>query len=370
MAMMMVTDRLVSCSHHPRSRNLSALCLHLIMEAPTTIQVEVYAGRKKTSLLRSLKLPITLTFPPSPPPTVRDVKASIAKAFPKLYVDRQKVSLPEVPKALSDESVIIFGPAGKAELVLGDLGPQIAWKTVFVVEYVRVSVIIQCVHPSHRTKLGPLIIHPLFYHLPQLIYRTDVQHSALQKSVYAMCILHFVKRELETLFLLPVFTDSRMRPCPPETSSKSASAHYWLLSGVFIAYDIYRPRFSAPLVAGTWRDGPILTLGWALWAFAELSNFKTHMITRALRPAGTTTRAVPMGYGFSAPFNLAAPNYFFEILAWTAVLGMTGSIGAGIFWVFSAGQMVQWALKKHRNYKKEFGDKYPRNRRAMIPFIL
>jgi hypothetical protein len=33
------------------------------------------------------------------------------------------------------------------------------------------------------------------------------------------------------------------------------------------------------------------------------------------------------------------------------------------------GQMFIWASKKHRAYKKEFGDKYPRNRKAMIPFI-
>jgi very-long-chain enoyl-CoA reductase len=32
--------------------------------------------------------------------------------------------------------------------------------------------------------------------------------------------------------------------------------------------------------------------------------------------------------------------------------------------------MAAWALKKHRNYKKEFGKEYPRGRRAMFPFIL
>ena len=32
--------------------------------------------------------------------------------------------------------------------------------------------------------------------------------------------------------------------------------------------------------------------------------------------------------------------------------------------------MGEWALKKHKNYKKEFGDKYPKNRKAFIPFIL
>jgi very-long-chain enoyl-CoA reductase len=35
----------------------------------------------------------------------------------------------------------------------------------------------------------------------------------------------------------------------------------------------------------------------------------------------------------------------------------------------SAGTMGVWAKKKHRNYKKEFGSKYPKDRKAMIPFI-
>lgn len=59
--------------------------------------------------------------------------------------------------------------------------------------------------------------------------------------------------------------------------------------------------------------------------YAELSNLSVHLYMRSLRPAGTTTSAVPMGYGFSAPFNLAFPNYF-EIMAWATVVAMTGSI--------------------------------------------
>jgi very-long-chain enoyl-CoA reductase len=36
----------------------------------------------------------------------------------------------------------------------------------------------------------------------------------------------------------------------------------------------------------------------------------------------------------------------------------------------STVQMVLWAKKKHTAYKKEFGDKYPRSRKAMFPGIL
>jgi very-long-chain enoyl-CoA reductase len=42
---------------------------------------------------------------------------------------------------------------------------------------------------------------------------------------------------------------------------------------------------------------------------------------------------------------------------------------AGLFTVVAVGQMYVWAVKKHRRYRKEFGDKYPRGRKAMFPFI-
>ncbi|KAJ7475210.1 3-oxo-5-alpha-steroid 4-dehydrogenase-domain-containing protein [Mycena galericulata] len=319
------------------------------MAAPSVIQVKVSASRKKSSLLRSLPLPLTLSFPSSPPPTVRDVKTAIQQAHPSFYTTRQKISLPETSKALPDDSAILFGSAGDAELSVGDLGPQAGWRTVFIVEYI-----------------GPLIIHPLVYHLPKLFYGVDVQHSALQKSVYAMVLIHFLKRELETIFVHR-FLHATM----PFVNIFRNSAHYHLLSGVLLAYDMYRPGFSAPAVAGTWRDnGVLLSVAWALWVFAQLSNLSTHLTLRALRPAGTTTRAVPLGYGFSAPFNLTSPNYFFELLGWGTVCAMSGSLAASLFLAMSGWTMTAWARKKHVAYKREFGDKYPRNRKAILPRLL
>jgi very-long-chain enoyl-CoA reductase len=49
---------------------------------------------------------------------------------------------------------------------------------------------------------------------------------------------------------------------------------------------------------------------------------------------------------------------------------LTKNYTAFIFTLFSVVQMTQWALEKHRRYRKEFGDKYPKNRKAIFPFIL
>ncbi|KAJ7148196.1 hypothetical protein C8R43DRAFT_1194994 [Mycena crocata] len=268
------------------------------------IQVKVSAARKQTPLLRSLKLPLTLSFPPSPPPMVRDAKSAIQQAHPSFYIARQKIALPEAFKALQDDSAILFGSAGDAELTVGDLGPQVQWRTVFLVEYV-----------------GPLIIHPVVYCLPRLVYGVDVNHSELQKSAYAMVMLHFFKREMETLFVHR-FSHATM----PLRNIFKNSVHYHVFSCVLLANDLYRPGFSAAAVAGTWlNDGSILKAAWAVWAFAQISNLSTHLTLRALLPAGTTTRAVPMGYGFSAPFRLTSPNCFFELHGWGSVFAMSGS---------------------------------------------
>lgn len=119
--------------------------------------------------------------------------------------------------------------------------------------------------------------------------------------------------------------------------------------------------------------------------FAEMSNLHTHLTLRSLRPEGTRKRAIPQGYGFDL---VSCPNYFFEILGWAVIALMTGSIAgtlflskyhllvlnlihiAILFTGVSAVTMSIWALKKQRNYQKEFGKEYPRGRKAIIPFIL
>jgi len=106
---------------------------------------------------------------------------------------------------------------------------------------------------------------------------------------------------------------------------------------------------------------------------------------RSLRPEGSRKRVIPRGYGFNI---VSVPNYFFESMGWAVVCVMTGSLAGNIyrlesgnrtltfcypaylFTAVSTGQMVLWALKKHANYKKEFGKEYPRGRKAMIPFVL
>ncbi|KAH8818835.1 3-oxo-5-alpha-steroid 4-dehydrogenase-domain-containing protein [Flagelloscypha sp. PMI_526] len=288
-----------------------------------------------------------IAIPVTPETTVGGVKSSIAAAFPKFYTSRQKIALNTDKKALSDDTKI---SALNGELTVKDLGPQIGWKTVFLIEYA-----------------GPLVVHPIFYHFSKTIYGQEVPHSDLQKLIYGMVMVHFVKRELETMFIHR-FSHGTM----PFFNVFKNSFHYHVLSGLFLAADIYRPKFSltSDYIIGTYRENPqVLQIAAGVWVWAQLSNFWTHWTLRNLRPAGTTKRAIPYGYGFSAPFNVSCPNYLFDIIAWSVIAGLSGSYAAVFFLTVAIAQMMVWAKKKHSNYKKEFGKEFPRGRKILFPFV-
>lgn len=249
-------------------------------------------------------------------------------------------------------------------------GPQIGWRTVFLIEY-----------------FGPLVLHPLVFFLRPYIYfnsklnpfsyipflptygSTDVlpPPTSTQALLCLLITLNFAKRELETLFVHR-FSTSTM----PFSYVFRNSAHYWILCGVNMSIFLYVPTLSTS--ASLWPktllpdDNPAVMYGAiALWVFAQASNFKTHMTLRHLRPAGSRKRAIPTGYGFDA---VTCPNYSFEFLSWIAVSILSG--GNWSAWLFAAVggyTMLRWAQKKERRYRKEFGSAY-KKKSVMIPGIL
>ncbi|GAA5926574.1 trans-2-enoyl-CoA reductase (NADPH) TSC13 [Sporobolomyces koalae] len=279
-------------------------------------------------------------------PTVGDLKRAIQSRI-RMNVHRQRITTIEKKQALDDDDRTLahFGVRGGDSLHIKDLGPQVAWKTVFLTEY-----------------FGPLFIHPAFYFGSKLFYRHNFVHSKMQQIALVLILLHYAKRELETLFVHR-FSSATM----PITNIFKNSAHYWGLSGVLLAAPLYGPWNGAARLSGSVLSNDKYLYFWAaLWTYSELSNLVTHLNLASLRPAGTKTRQVPKGYGFN---SVSCANYWFETLAWVAFTGLTLNWAAGLFTVVAVGQMYVWAVKKHRRYKKEFGDKYPKGRKAMFPLI-
>ena len=104
----------------------------------------------------------------------------------------------------------------------------------------------------------------------------------------------------------------------------------------------------------------------ALFCLFEFCNLSTHLILRNLRPPGTKERRIPHGCGFDL---VSCANYLWESCAWTTFVLQVQVLGGFVFLAASNYIMSNWALKKHRRYKKEFPD-YPKGRKAMFPFLL
>ena len=140
------------------------------------------------------------------------------------------------------------------------------------------------------------------------------------------------------------------------------SGHYWLLSGLNMAYWIYMP--SAPTARAS---NPLITyLGVALFAIGELGNYSTHLTLKNLRRPGSTDRGIPNGLGFNL---VTCPNYMFETIAWIGIWLVNWSLSTGVFLAFSFTTMAIWAKKKERRYRKEFGDKYKRKSFVILPGV-
>ena len=228
------------------------------------------------------------------------------------------------------------------------LGPQISWLLVFIIEY-----------------LGPLLIHPLVYYYRSSIYRNPrpgsegfPEPSFVQQLSFVLIIIHFVKRELETLFIHR-FSLATM----PLPNIFRNSAHYWILSGFLIAYTTYGPRANAAGPLNPW----LTSLGLLLFVVGELANLSTHITLRNLRSVGGTERGIPVGLGFN---TVTCPNYLFEVVSWIGIWMVNRSVSTGVFLAISGGMMAIWAKQKERKYRKEFGDKYKRKKYVMLPGIM
>ncbi|KAK8093738.1 steroid alpha reductase family protein [Apiospora hydei] len=230
------------------------------------------------------RLPASLDLPSTA--NVEDAKIAIAS---KAGVsDHNRIGLfdPTTNKTLKDRKALL-SDLKLDELLVKDLGPQLAWRTVFLIEY-----------------FGPLLFHPIFFGLRNYIYPAlypyvkdfvpvpsynDGTLSVSQRITFACVMLHFLKREFETAFIHK-FSASTM----PAFNVFRNSFFYWAVAGLLAAVEVYAP-FSPAAKA---ENLSIDALGLALYCFGEFMNFRVHYYLSSLRSPGGTERQIPRGLGF------------------------------------------------------------------------
>ncbi|KAK0386604.1 hypothetical protein NLU13_6439 [Sarocladium strictum] len=277
------------------------------------------------------------TIPVGPTTTVEDVKAAVAQAARIRDHHRIGVYDPTTRTTCKNRKELIANIPG-----------IVPWRTVFVLEY-----------------LGPIVIHPIvLYALPYAlekvagVSRQGYSYNATQTLSFYMIVGHFVKRELETLFVHR-FSAATM----PAANVLWNSAHYWIPAGLLAALEIYSPWGLAarPVI-------PAMNyVGLFLYFLGQLSNFRVHLYLKSLRKPGETERRLPSGHGFEL---VTCPNYMWEVVAWLGAIIVSKSIFIVIYMCIGTYYMYTWGVGKEKAYREQFGDRYKKKRYIMLPGFL
>ena len=305
------------------------------------------------------KPPVRVTVSDLEQKTVSDLKAIFLKQIGKdMNVNRIRFAFESTNEIFgpNEKALSAFKLKDEVSLTYKDLGPQISWKTVFVVEYFFPMIVFPALWVLVRKFPDSLITRTLY---PHNMVVTSSETKCWQDILTLMFTLHFVKREIETLFVHRFGNDTM-----PLMNIFKNSGYYWLFA-FWIAYITLHPLYTMPSSYGR------RMFGVGLFIVCELLNLKSHMDLRNLRPAGTRIRRIPTGALFSL---ISCPNYLFEILSWVGFTLASQSVPSAVFTVVGAVQMTLWAIQKHKRYRREFNgqdghEMYPRNRKILIPFI-
>ncbi|OZJ02080.1 hypothetical protein BZG36_04956 [Bifiguratus adelaidae] len=213
-------------------------------------------------------------------------------------------------------------------------------------------------------------IHLVCYFIPSIVYIDQFEHSRMQQLALTLIVLHYTKR-LAEIALVHRPTTRRVTLYPVLIDA----VRFWVLGGLSKAYWVYGPWFAADKASASRSE--VYAVGCAaVWAWAEFSSLVTHLILRNLNGPPSKTKGksgkansvkrLPRGYGFDL---VSCPHYFFEIVSWSSIWVLTQSFAVLLFVFAVTLHMHQLAVDKHIEYLTKL-KRYPRDRKALIPFIL
>ncbi len=128
----------------------------------------------------------------------------------------------------------------------------------------------------------------------------------------------------------------------------------------------YLFTLSSPPEIG-WLADPRFIIGLVLFVLGYRVNKRSDAVLRSLRREGEGggEYGIPRGGLFE---RVSCANYLGELVLWCGWAVLTWSPGGVVFVLWTAANLVPRARSIHRWYQQTFPD-YPKNRKAMIPFV-
>jgi 3-oxo-5-alpha-steroid 4-dehydrogenase 1 len=116
----------------------------------------------------------------------------------------------------------------------------------------------------------------------------------------------------------------------------------------------------------SWLTDVRFIAGFVIFICGFVINLSSDKALRDLKKNGDGAYKIPHGGMFTF---ISSPNYFGEIIEWIGWSVLTWSTAGIVFVLFTMANLIPRAISHHKWYKKSFPD-YPKERKAILPFLL
>ena len=212
--------------------------------------------------------------------------------------------------------------------------------------------------PRLSNKLGWMImeiVSPIAFALG--LIGGDFSNSNVVWFIFALWVLHYLHRSI-------------VYPLRTQTMGKKIPLVIVLSAMLFNAFNGWSNGFylSAPWSDYTdeWFHDPRFAAGLLIFLTGAVINIWADNRLIALRTSGNRDYTIPRGGLFS---YVSCPNHLGEIIEWIGFAVLCWNLPAVSFSIWTATYLGARAWSHHIWYRKKFAD-YPKQRRAIIPYIL
>ena len=196
------------------------------------------------------------------------------------------------------------------------------------------------------------IVSPLTF--AHFFYHGTAEKTAALWFIFALWMAHYLNRA----FIYPLRAKMTGKRVP--LAIVVSAAFFNLVNGFLNGYFLGN---LAEDYGNSWLHSPQFIAGALLFFIGAAINIHSDNILLALRQHGETGYKIPQGGLFRW---ISCPNLFGEIIEWTGFAILCWNLPAASFAIWTAANLIPRALSHHRWYKEKF-EKYPAERKAVLP---
>ena len=210
--------------------------------------------------------------------------------------------------------------------------------------------------PVIRTKWAWMLMEFPSAALMAYFFITSDQKSLSQYFFIIFWLSHYVHRT----FIYPFTQSGKEKPYP--FLLVCMAFIFNCLNGFVNGYGVFH-IIHYPF---SWFMSMKFIVGVLLFISGFIINKSADEKLRRIRNSNDSEYLIPAGWLFN---YISSPHYFGEMIEWAGWAVMTWSVTGLAFSVFTFANLFPRAISSHDWYRKNFSD-YPKNRKAIIPFII